>query len=92
VLERAALAETRCWAAVLPGLLAAEHARLVVLRRLLAVYDGGVMLKAASVAGSLITAEAMIADAPKKETAPAMPGGGGMGGMDYSAFRCTYVH
>jgi chaperonin GroEL len=27
----------------------------------------------------------MVAEAPKKETAPAMPGGGmgGMGGMDY---------
>ena len=40
---------------------------------------------AASVAGLLITTEAMIAEAPKKEAAPAMPGGGmgGMGGMDY---------
>ena len=37
---------------------------------------------AASVAGLLITTEAMVAEAPKKETAPAMPGGG-MGGMDY---------
>ena len=36
---------------------------------------------AASVAGLLITTEAMVAEAPKKETAPAMPGGGGMGGM-----------
>ena len=37
---------------------------------------------AASVAGLLITTEAMVADAPKKE-GPAMPpmGGGGMGGM-----------
>ena len=35
---------------------------------------------AASVAGLLVTTEAMIADAPKKD-APAMPGGGGMGGM-----------
>ncbi len=35
---------------------------------------------AASVAGLLITTEAMIADKPKKD-APAMPGGGGMGGM-----------
>src|SRR5689334_11776513 len=34
---------------------------------------------AASVAGLLITTEAMITDRPKKE-APAMPGGGGMGG------------
>ncbi len=39
---------------------------------------------AASVAGLLITTEAMVTDRPKKE-APAMPGGGmgGMGGMDY---------
>src|SRR5580693_4953892 len=35
---------------------------------------------AASVAGLLITAEAMVAELPKKES-PAMPGGGGMGGM-----------
>jgi len=39
---------------------------------------------AASVAGLLITTEAMVGDKPKKETAPAMPpGGGGMGGMDF---------
>jgi chaperonin GroEL len=38
---------------------------------------------AASIAGLLITTEAMIAEAPKRESAPAMPGGGGMGGMDY---------
>jgi chaperonin GroEL len=39
---------------------------------------------AASVAGLLITTEAMIGDKPKKESAaPAMPGGGGMGGMDF---------
>jgi len=38
---------------------------------------------AASVAGLLITTEAMVAEVPKKEPAtPAMPGGG-MGGMDY---------
>ena len=38
---------------------------------------------AASVAGLLITTEAMVAEAPKKESvAPQMPGGG-MGGMDY---------
>jgi chaperonin GroEL len=37
---------------------------------------------AASVAGLLVTTEAMVAEAPKKEKAgPAMPGGGGMGGM-----------
>jgi len=40
----------------------------------------------ASIAGLLITTEAMVAEIPKKEAAPAMPGGrgmGGMGGMDY---------
>jgi chaperonin GroEL len=37
---------------------------------------------AASVAGLLITTEAMITDRPKKDTSPQMPGGGGgMGGM-----------
>jgi chaperonin GroEL len=35
---------------------------------------------AASIAGLLITTEAMVAELPK-EPAPAMPGGGGMGGM-----------
>jgi len=41
---------------------------------------------AASVAGLLVTTEAMVAELPQKETpAPAMPGGGmgGMGGMDF---------
>ena len=39
---------------------------------------------AASIAGLLITTEAMVAEAPKKQGgAPAMPPGGGMGGMDY---------
>jgi chaperonin GroEL len=41
---------------------------------------------AASIAGLLVTTEAMIAEAPKKESAaPAMPGGGmgGMGGMEF---------
>src|ERR1700723_1064621 len=37
---------------------------------------------AASVAGLMITTEAMIAETPKKKEAPAMPGGG-MGAMDY---------
>ena len=37
---------------------------------------------AASVAGLLVTTEAMIAEAPKKEAGSGgMPGGGGMGGM-----------
>src|ERR1700737_1055361 len=38
--------------------------------------------QAASVAGLLITTEAIVVEAPKKE-APALPQGGGMGGMDY---------
>ena len=39
---------------------------------------------AASVAGLLVTTEAMVAEHPKGDAAPAMPGGmGGMGGMDY---------
>jgi chaperonin GroEL len=38
---------------------------------------------AASIAGLLITTEAMVAEAPKRESAPAMPSGGGMGGMDF---------
>jgi chaperonin GroEL len=41
---------------------------------------------AASIAGLMITTEAMVAEAPKKEAAPAPGGhdhGGGMGGMDF---------
>jgi chaperonin GroEL len=39
---------------------------------------------AASVAGLLVTTEAMIAEHPKKEPPMPMPGGGGgMGGMDF---------
>jgi chaperonin GroEL len=39
---------------------------------------------AASVAGLLVTTEAMVAETPKKQAPPAMPGGGGgMGGMDF---------
>ena len=39
---------------------------------------------AASVAGLLVTTEAMVAEAPKRHTPPPpMPGGGGMGGMDF---------
>jgi chaperonin GroEL len=37
---------------------------------------------AASVAGLLITTEVMVAEVPQKK-GPAIPGGGGMGGMDY---------
>jgi chaperonin GroEL len=39
---------------------------------------------AASISGLLLTTEAVIAELPEKDKAPAMPpGGGGMGGMDY---------
>jgi chaperonin GroEL len=38
---------------------------------------------AASVAGLLVTTEAMVAELPKDKTPPAMPPGGGMGGMDF---------
>jgi chaperonin GroEL len=38
---------------------------------------------AASVAGLLVTTEAMVAEAPKKQTPPPPMPGGGMGGMDY---------
>ncbi len=38
---------------------------------------------AASVAGLLITTEAMVAELPKDKPAPPMGGGGGMGGMDF---------
>jgi len=38
---------------------------------------------AASVAGLLVTTEAMVAEKPEPKAAPAMPHGGGMGGMDF---------
>src|SRR5437588_1861523 len=38
---------------------------------------------AASVAGLLVTTEAMVAEKPEPKGAPAMPPGGGMGGMDF---------
>jgi len=38
---------------------------------------------AASVAGLLVTTEAMVAEKPEPKPAPAMPHGGGMGGMDF---------
>jgi chaperonin GroEL len=41
------------------------------------------LLGAASIAGLLITTEAMVAERPKKESAHAPMPGGGMGGMDY---------
>jgi chaperonin GroEL len=40
---------------------------------------------AASIASLLVTTEAMVAEKPKRESAPAMPGGGmgDMGGMGF---------
>jgi chaperonin GroEL len=38
---------------------------------------------AASVAGLLVTTEAMVAEKPKPKAPPAMPHGGGMGDMDF---------
>ncbi|ATQ69740.1 MULTISPECIES: chaperonin GroEL [Methylosinus] len=38
---------------------------------------------ASSIAGLIVTTEATITEQPKKETMPAMPPGGGMGGMDF---------
>jgi chaperonin GroEL len=38
---------------------------------------------AGSVAGLLVTTEAMVAEVPRKDSAPSMQGGGGMGGMDF---------
>ena len=38
---------------------------------------------AASIAGLIVTTEATITEAPKKDAPPAMPAGGGMGGMDF---------
>ena len=41
---------------------------------------------ASSVAGLLVTTEAMVAELPKEAAPPAMPGGGGMGGMGGMGF------
>ncbi|HUO54319.1 MAG TPA: chaperonin GroEL [Rhodoblastus sp.] len=38
---------------------------------------------AASIAGLIVTTEATVVEAPKKDAAPALPPGGGMGGMDF---------
>jgi len=39
------------------------------------------LINASSIAGLMLTTEAMVAEIKEKEKAPAMPGGGGMGGM-----------
>jgi chaperonin GroEL len=41
---------------------------------------------ASSVAGLLVTTEAMVAELPKEPAPPAMPAGGGMGGMGGMGF------
>ncbi len=38
---------------------------------------------AASIAVMVLVTESLVSDIPEKEKTPAMPGGGGMGGMDY---------
>jgi chaperonin GroEL len=38
---------------------------------------------ASSIAGMILTTEALITEKPEENKAPAMPPGGGMGGMDY---------
>ncbi|KAB2969321.1 MAG: chaperonin GroEL [Thermoanaerobaculia bacterium] len=39
------------------------------------------LINASSIAGLMLTTEAMVAEIKEKDKAPAMPGGGGMGGM-----------
>jgi chaperonin GroEL len=51
-----------------------RHAELLCVR--------SALQNAASVAGLLVTTEAMVAETPKNDAAPAMPGGGMGGGMD----------
>ncbi len=43
----------------------------------------GALENAASIAAMILTTECLITDVPEKDKAPAMPPGGGMGGMDY---------
>ena len=38
---------------------------------------------AASIAAMVLVTESLVTDIPEKEKMPPMPGGGGMGGMDY---------
>ena len=42
------------------------------------------LLNASSIAGLMITTEALVSEIPEKDSPmPPMPGGGGMGGMDF---------
>ena len=43
----------------------------------------GALENAASIAAMILTTDVLITDMPEKDKAPAMPPGGGMGGMDY---------
>ncbi len=43
----------------------------------------GALENASSIASMILTTDVLITDMPEKEKAPAMPPGGGMGGMDY---------
>jgi chaperonin GroEL len=43
----------------------------------------GALENAASIAAMILTTDVLITDVPAKESGPAMPPGGGMGGMDY---------
>ena len=43
----------------------------------------GALENAASIAAMILTTEALVTDIPEDKKAPAMPGGGGMGDMDF---------
>ena len=72
------------------GHVGSANARWLLTREVAVGFLNGLMwavvVGAVSVAGLLITTEAMVADRPAADHAPAMPGGGmggGMGDMDY---------
>ena len=79
----------RCWRTPRPPTASTPRPKSIVDMIQAGVIDPAKVVRtalqdAASVAGLLITTEAMVADAPKKEQQPAMPGGGmGMGGMGF---------
>ncbi len=60
-----------------------EFAREMRLAAAIHWYARGVVSqeRAASIAGLMLTTEALIHEVPEKEKAPSMPHGGGMGGM-----------
>jgi len=79
------------------GILRLRHARFAQTQEYVDMLQAGIidpakvvrtaLQNAASVAGLLVTTEAMVAEAPRRESAPQMGGGGGgmggMGGMDF---------